>query len=216
MDNQSLFINPNSNIPAPKKWWQTKKVLFVIVGLIVLAEVLWSLYSLSKSSPKLVQKTEVQNNQQPSPAPKTPATMSLLGPSKVRLNEDFKVEVRLSVPETSADGVDLIIKYDPKLLDVVNLSSPMTVGTIYPAYPVNSVDQALGEIIVSGTSSLDSNGFTGQGILGSISFKAKKLGQTSISLVFDKNSTQESNIVETKSGHDILEMVENLELSVSN
>ncbi len=216
MDPQT-YISPNNQPSSPSKWWQNRKLWIGLVGVIIFAEVVWSIYTLSKPLSQPAQKAPAFETEevQTTVSPKS-ASFSLLGPVTTRIDETIKVDVHMDVSGAAADGLDLVIKYDPTALEVVNAQAPMVLGQAFPNYPDNSADLESGLITVSAVSTPDSPGFSGQTVLGSISFKAKKLGNTSLTLDYTKGSTKDSNIVETTTGDDILNKVTNLDIKISN
>jgi hypothetical protein len=216
MDIQPNFYinNPNNQSAPPKKWWQTKKIGLAIVGIIILGEVVWSIFALSSPTANSTKNTNSKTSQ--AEVNKSASVISLVGPNSIKAGEEFKVDVKIDTQGALADGMDLVIKYDPKFIEVVNPEVPMVLNKIFSNFPVNSADATSGLITVSAVSSPGDPSFSGQAVLGSLNFKAIQLGPTSISLDFTKGSTTDSNVVETTSGNDILEMVNNLDITINN
>lgn len=191
------------------KFILTKKVVFIVVGLILLAELLWAGWTINKnnSSGKLS-------------VDKTPAVVS--GDSTISLktpNSSFKVEetILVTIEMNSSkvtDGADVVISYDAIRLSILPglANAPVKTGTLYSEYPVNQVDQAAGKIIVSGIA--PTSGVVPKGLFGTVTFKALKAGSAKISIDFTPGSTTDSNIIETKTAKDILNGVNNLGVNI--
>ncbi|MBI2329984.1 hypothetical protein HYU94_01190 [Candidatus Daviesbacteria bacterium] len=186
-----------------KKPFPTIKVIFAILGLILLGEVIYAV---------IVLKSPVAA---PPPAPTTVSQptvgrISLDAPkTKYQLAEIIPVSVMIDTGSNTIDGVDFIVKF-PKILEATQ--GGLIKGTILDEYPLMSVDASKGLISISGVNS--TGGFKGIGQFAVINFKAKKTGQSSLIVDFQKDSTIDSNLVETDTSKDILEQVDNLEIEV--
>lgn len=212
MDN--LSATPNiytSPLPGGEKSkfsirkFLTPKTIFLSLGVILLIEVIFAVKTLTA----------------PTPAP--PLAQPESQPGKVNLSleavgRDFKVgeivtvNVRVNTGGHRTDGVDLVLKFDPKILEASTASLIKT--TIYPDYPQMKVDAKGGLVQISGISGLDGKTFKGTGVFATINFKARAVGETTLTVNFTPGKTDDSNIVESLSGNDILESVSNLNLSV--
>lgn len=176
------------------------------------AEVVWAGYTLSRPLPKNVPGPtgEPEINSQPTLGGSL-AGIALQGPSQASVGDTFKADIELSANSPST-GADVIIKYDPEVLQVVpSGTAAATAGKIFQSYPANTFDPK-GIITLSGTS-VD-KGFSGQGVFASINFKAKDKGLTKIEFDFTPGLTTDSNVIEVSSGSDILKKVSNLELTI--
>lgn len=187
-----------------KKLFSGPKIIFAILGVIILAEVIYAVKVLSSPTP-------------PPPARRSavvtpPGKISLNVPkTSYVVNEVVPVSVTLDSGGRNLAGADLIIQFDPKILEATPGS--LTKGSIFDEYPLLSVDMKKGLLSVSGINSLR-NGFKGVGQFVYVNFKAKAKGNTSLIIDFKKNSTSDSNLVETGTSKDVLEVVNNLELNV--
>lgn len=190
-----------------KPSWNIKKIIFIVVALVIVTEVVWAVYSLRKPAskidqPELVAEKEVR------------AKLNFTGPQTATQGANFKVDVVLSTFKPTG-GADLILKYDPKMLELVpNNKQAINLGKIYQEYPVNEVDSKEGKITLTGLTSLSSKGFVGEGLLLTINFKAKTKGSTKISFDFTKRSTTDSNISEEGSGVDLLDEVSEYTINI--
>ena len=128
------------------------------------------------------------------------------------VKEVIPVKVKIESGGNTLGGADVIIKYDPKILEATQ--GAIIRGAIFDEYPFVSLDSKTGLISISGISSIG-EGFKGaEGDFATITFKAKSKGATSLSVDFQKGSTADSNLVEKDASRDILETIGNLELNV--
>lgn len=185
----------------------TRKNIFIVFGLIVILELIWASWTLFKPAPPQVATKQA-------PAEEKPTIVSLSSPkTTLKVGEDVTVYINIS-SDKRADGVDLIINYDPKLLSPKTTDGqPVIAGTIFTDYPQNVLDAKLGRITVSGITA-QAGGIIPNGLFGSLVFVAKAPGAAKVSLEFTPQSTIDSNVTETNSGKDVLEKVNNLELNI--
>lgn len=157
------------------------------------------------------------------PTPPPPTAQLKSQPASVNLSleavgQDFKVgkvvtvNVRVNTGERRTDGIDLVLNFDPKILEATPASLIKT--TIYPDYPQMRVDSKVGLVQISGISGVEGKTFKGEGILATINFRAKAAGKTTLTIDFAKGQTNDSNVVESATGLDILEGVNNLSLTI--
>ncbi len=181
----------------------TRRNIFIALGAIIALEVIWAGWFL------------IQSNQNvPRPVVSTQAAIQ---PTSITLSSDkseYRVgdEVIVSVTLSSSrkvDGADLIISFDPKVLT----AREATLGTIFSDYPQNKVDVSLGKVSVSGITS-QQGGIVPSGEFGRIAFLVKATGTTKISLDFSLGVTVDTNVIESGTGKDILETVNQLELNI--
>lgn len=188
----------------------TKRNIFILLSVVILAEVIWAGWTLFKPTPQ----TSVPPPQVIQPKP----TVVALETSKkeVKVGDKFTVSIKVSSDKLS-DGSDFIISFDPKLLTIETVGAekaPVVVGTLYNDYPLNKLDLSLGKITVSGVTT-QKDGVKADGLFGSLVFKAKAAGVTQVSLDFSPGKTSDSNVTESGSGKDVLEKVENLEVNIN-
>lgn len=188
-----------------KKFFSGPKIIFIILGIVVLAEVIYAARTLVSPAPA------VPARQSPAQAG-TVGKISLITPkASVKLNEAIPVTVMVDTGGHTIDGVDLIVQYDPKILEVT--TGNLTKGQILDEYPLMSVDASKGLISVSGINR-SGNGFSGSGQFAVINLRAKQKGKTSLTIDFKQGSTTDSNLVERNTSKNILEQVDNLEMVV--
>ena len=126
-------------------------------------------------------------------------------------NETIPVAVILDTGEYIISGADLIVRFDPKILEASG--GGIVRGNIFEEYPLLSVDSKEGTISVSGVNSVKT-GFKGVGQLATLNFKAKAKGSTYLIVEFVKDSTSDSNLIEADTSKDILQGVENAEFNI--
>ncbi len=131
------------------------------------------------------------------------------------VGDTVKVTIKISTGGHTTDGMDVVLNYDPNLLETAG-SSAFSEGEVYDEYPIVSDDAKVGIIEISGIAYPDKNGFNGTGTFGVLSFKTKKSGNATIAVNFEKGLTTDSNIIETKTTDDILTKVYNLDLQIGS
>ncbi|MBI2040241.1 hypothetical protein HYT18_04145 [Candidatus Microgenomates bacterium] len=189
----------------------TRRNLFILLGAVILIEVIWAGWTLSKSS-----STQPAATTAPQTAKKSLTAISLKADkTSLKVGDQVSVSVNLSSDKLTV-GTDVYISFDPKLLSVETTAAdkaPLIVGNIYPSYPLNTLDLAGGKIAASGITQ-DPGGVLANGLFGSVVFKAKAAGQTKITIDFTPSSTTDSNVTELSTAQDVLDKVENLELNI--
>ncbi len=188
-----------------KNFFSGHKIVFAILGVILLAEVVYAVKVLvfSAPPPPPVRKTNI---------PKTVGKISLTVPkANVKVNEIVSVSVVIDTGGRTIDGADLVVRFDPKILEAT--PGGLVKGGLFDEYPLVAVDKKTGLISISGVNSLK-KGYQGTGQFATLNLKAKLPGNTAITIDFNKGSTTDSNLTETGTAKDLLEAVDNLELVV--
>lgn len=180
------------------------KLIFVFLAVIILIEVVLAVRYLSQKTPPPPPKLQ----------PISGGRIVLIADKKdYKAGENIVVSVRLSTGGQPTDGTDLVLRFDPKVLETSNAA--VTQGRIYSEYPMKSVDSIEGLIRISGISSIrKKSGFNGVGIFATINFKAVGSGKTTLRIDFTPDLTSDSNVLGTKNAKDILEEVFNLDLEI--
>ncbi len=211
MDNFNVYTNNQiTNPPSSSKLRSfifSPKIIFIILGIAVLVEVVFSartlLFPTSSTLPLVGQFT---------PQAGTVGKISLVAAkTSLKLNEAVPVAVMIDTAGRTIDGVDLIVKYDPKILEIT--TADLRQGNILDEYPLMSVDSSKGLISISGISK-SGNGFSGSGQFAVISLQAKAKGKTDLVVDFNPGSTADSNLVERSTSKNVLEQVDNLQLTI--
>lgn len=182
------------------------KVLFAILAIILLAEVVYAVRVLTSPPPPPPQQRPVESKKE------VGGKISLTAPkNSFAVNESVPVAVVIDTGTKRVDGMDVIVRFDPKTLEAS--TAGLVKGKIFDDYPEAAVDAKLGVVSISGISSLASS-FQGTGQLALVNFKAKAKGKTSLVIEYQKGATTDSNMVETGTSKDILEGVGNLDLEI--
>lgn len=196
-------VPAQNNITKAKSFF-SPKIVFVILGVVVLVELIYAIRALTLPTSPLS-----TNNIN---AKKSVARISLTSPkTSFKIAERIPVSVILNSATHAIGGADLIVHYDPKILEAT--PAGIIKGKIFDEYPLIAVDASKGLISISGVSSLK-NSFTGTGDFAIINLRGKVAGKTSLTVDFSKGSTTASNLVEVSTSQNILEQVDNLELNI--
>ncbi len=205
MDDLNSQMN---NQQKAKSVFSGPKIVFIILGVIIFGELIYAVRSLTvTSSPGTLPIF------QPSPQSQNSVGKISLTVSKsdFSVNETVPVSVIIDTASNTVSGADLIIHYDPKVLDAT--AGGVLKGKIFDEYPFVSVDPKKGLISISGISNLK-NSFKGKGEFALLNLRAKAVGKTSLLIDFKKGSTTNSNLVDAATSKNILEQVDNLELNI--
>lgn len=197
----------NQQTEISRAWYKGPKIIkliFLILAVVILVELFLG-----------VKKLFVPTHLSPviSVKPISDAQLSLLSDKKsYKVGDKVIVNVKLSTSGHNVLGTDLILRFDPKILQAP--STAFTKGNIFADYPQINVDSKNGVIYVSGVSGLDKKYFNGIGFFGTITFQAQNAGKTSLNISFSKGATDDTNVFEPNTNEDILGKVYNLTLSV--
>lgn len=104
----------------------------------------------------------------------------------------------------SVDGVDVIIGFDPKKVQVVG--SKVATTNLFTEFPQNTVDNVRGQIRFS---ALTFNSRPVTGIIGTFALRPVSAGTASLTFDFTLGSTKDSNVAEHGTAKDVLGKVEN-------
>ena len=207
-----MDTQPSNNTPPIKKL-PLGKIILSILAIVVVGELIWAGTTLIKKDQPQV--PIIDQLAQTVSEPK-PAQIILQSSSQIlKVGDQIKVDILVDTGGKQTDGTDVILNFDPKTLVVVLASgsaNPVIQGTVYNSFPVNVLNQ--GKVVLSGIASVGTS-FSGQGLLGSVTFKAVSVGNTSLAVDFILGRTTDSNIIETSSAKDILTSVKNLDLQIS-
>lgn len=213
ISSENIQVVANSASPSKiakliQNWPVNKKIIFLILGLVVLFELIIMLKA-------LLIKPQV-------PVIERPQTITgakiILDSSKTsfEIGEEVVVDVRIATGGHTTDGVDLVLQFDNKILEATG-SGVFVPGKIYTEYPPLIVSRDKGEIRVSGLTGSEADSFIGVGVFGQVKLKAIANGSTKISIDFQKpGATVDSNVTETKTAKDLLEKTYDLSVNVGN
>lgn len=181
------------------------KMLFALLALVLVGELIYGIRTLTRPFPTRVDATStIGVGKIVLDAPK----------SNYAMGEEIPVKVRVITAGRATDSTDLLLKFDPAILD--STTSAIIDGNLYKEYIIKEVDKTQGQVRISAITPPNTEGFVGVGEFATITFLAKKEGTTKLEIDFVKGSTTDSNIVETGVAIDILDEVYNLDLSIGS
>ncbi len=191
------------NIP----WYRTWRIVYGLFGIVLIIELILGAKTLLSPLPQFGQ--SVANTLQLSKG----AKISILSP-KINFNvgDTIPISIKVDTGGYASSGTDLILRYNSKVLEAS--SAAFVKGKIYPDYPLVNIDGKSGIIRISGAATSVKQAFNGVGVLGTIKFKAKAKGMNAFRVDFKKTQTNESNIMSVSTNKDILEGVDNLNITV--
>lgn len=188
------------------------KFLFLFLALALFGEIVWAIFYLTNPfkffSPKPTPSPQIQRG-----------AILFLDPSfsTVKKGEGFEVNIVLDSQDNFVSGVDVILRFNPHLLTVVDADPKtegiqITPGKIFSRYLGNKVDLARGRITISGVAEIKKP-FSGRGVLAKIKFLPISLGKTKVFFEFQPARTNDSNVAGI-SARDILDKTEGGEYSI--
>lgn len=203
-DQKPSVYTTGEPVKASKKWYQTWRIIYLILGIVVIVELIWGFKTLVAP----LSKSQVQKLQSI-----TGAKILLISPTtNFKVGDRIPVEINVFTGGHNASGVDLVLHYDPKFLGITPAN--FNRGNIYNDYPLVDVDDKNGVIRISGIASTSKSGFNGAGDLGVMNFTAKVTGKTAVTVDFKKGVTTDSNVVDAQTNEDILGQVTNLNITI--
>lgn len=203
MDNDLKTYTTAEAVKSNKKWFLTWKIIYPVLGIVVIVELALGVKTLLAPLPKPKPIQQVQ--------PVADGRIILAGAKKsFNVGSNIPVRVNVFTGGHTTSGSDVIMRFNPKALEAVSF----TKGKIYNDYPLINMDNKAGLIRVSGIAPAGKKGFAGGGDLGIVNFKAKQAGQTSVTVDFKKGATYDSNVMGIVDSQDILGSVTNLNLTI--
>jgi hypothetical protein len=130
-------------------------------------------------------------------------------PTQVKLKQQEEAELRVFLVSkiNEVGGVDLVLKYNPELIEIVgNTIKP---GTIFDYYRDRLVDNRRGIIRLS-----SSGKFKGEGTFATFIIKGKERGSGKIEIVSSKTSADSTVVWDTQEETNILGNIYNLSFEV--
>lgn len=208
--NVQIFNAPNNRVLRAKlkKIFTIRRVIFAVFGLIILIEIISAIKTLNPSAPLLV---PPENKQSVVISPNMARISLSASNTTFRVKENIPVSIGINSGGRKLSGVDLIIKFNPKILEAS--AGAIIKGKLFEEYPLASVDTKKGLVSISGVNSAKRN-FKGTGRFALINFKAIASGSASLVVNFKKGSTIDSNLVEEDTSKNILETVDNLQFRI--
>lgn len=191
------------NLPNTSNNNKLPKIIFGLFGIILIIELIFAIKTLT------------------APTPPPPAAVNKSYGEKIilqtnnlnpKVSDNVEVEVWLA-SDKLVSGADVILKFDPKYFSSSG-SGDLKKGEIFNEYPLFTLDSQKGEVKLSGIATSNKDSFKGMGLLATVNLKAKSVGATKISVDFEPNKSEDSNIAGVESGEDMLQEVKNLELII--
>jgi hypothetical protein len=135
---------------------------------------------------------------------KTEAAIISLDPqnANVSVNANFDVKVNLDTKADNTTAVDLILNYDPAMLEISNVtfSSP----TLFPVN-TKTIDNTNGKLLITSTQQDAINSYSGNNTLAVLTMRMKAPGSASLIIACEINKTNDSNVFKTGTSLDVLE-----------
>lgn len=207
MDNQFNYQNQNQDFQNPPKKG-LPKLIFIILGAVIIVELLIGAKTLlTPVAPIPVVKQTVSQVVLSEGVINLSSPKSLYGVAEI-----IPLSIKVSTGNHLTSGVDLVLKYDPSMLEASG--SSLVKGSAFDDYPQINIDSKNGILRASGVISPTKLGFNGSGDFGVINFTAKSKGITTISLEFSPEVTGDSNMVELETNKDILGKVTEVKLNI--
>ncbi len=182
-----------------------KNLIWILVGILILAlaGLFFYLYQTGAVKPQ---------------AAATTATLTLSPASgNYVVGSTITTNIVLNTGGQAVDSTQVrYIRYNPALLQVQDddasaAGTQIAKGTIFPNYPINTVDATNGRINVAGIINTGGTPYTGSaGVFGTIHFKVlTPAASTPVTIDFTLGSTTDSNVVASSDSTDILNSVGN-------
>lgn len=128
-----------------------------------------------------------------------------------QIGTEFTTELILDTAGEKVGGVGAKIVYDPTLVHIEKIETI----PVFPDFPSQTFDNAIGKATISGIVQNPDQLYSGKAVFAKITWKAQKAGTGKISFDFVPNSTKDSNIAVLYGNGDILQKVNQVNLTVS-
>lgn len=195
---------PNKKSKLP---FSLSKTIFTVLGLVIVGELIWGGFYLLKakeSRPTNKVSTAI------SVPPSSTAQINLASAqADVKVGDTFDIDILITGNNSKVVGLDLSLKYDPNLVSVDTKS--FLGGELFTEYL--GFSNAGGFLKVSGLAD-PSVKLSGSQKFGRFIFKAKASGNAKFNIDFTPNNTKDTNIIDEKSGRDILDKVTGLTIRI--
>lgn len=199
-----------SQSPAsPVSPWK-KRLPFLIAGVLILIIILEVFFAFQTF---YSQNQLVKSGIEQITSLSSPQLVATTTKPSFQIGETVPVTIKVVTGGQSTDSTDVILRYDPKVLEITG-DNFVEIGRIYPDYPVANYDNITGIVQVSGAALSSNSGFSGVGNFATLNFKAMSAGATTISIDFQTESTADSNIVLSGTAKDILTQVTNADIII--
>lgn len=137
-----------------------------------------------------------------------------VGNATVAVGQTVAVPVVLSTGGDATSGVDLVLTYDPELVEIVD-GDTATAGTqiaaskLFELVQMNAIDTARGEIRFSaGQQPMGQPVTVNNQVIATITLKGKQSGTTTIELDHTAGALSDTNVIKANDGRDLLNAVQ--------
>jgi hypothetical protein len=198
------------------------KLIFFVLGIVILVELFIGARTLLQNRTlNNLQSLTGENDSFSTSSTGVTGRVAALSNAKIYLltdkgeyktGDNLVLRINLDTGGHTINGVDVILKYDPKLLSAS--SNRIIKGDIFQEFSLADVDSTNGIVRISGISSIQNKGYNGMGDIAAISFRAISQGDASFSVEFKKGDTTNTNVVEAFTGKNILGEVKEVKVSI--
>lgn len=207
----SVFISPKGKSSFDLKDFIATKKIWIVAVLVIIFLIGGGVLLASRQQSQSAQSSA--ENQ-----PISGGELSLTAnATEYKVGDTVPVVVKVNTAGFPTLGTDVVVKYDPKILELGSEANLVS-GNAYSEYPSKNFDSKNGIVAISGISSLNGKEFAGVADFVTINFKAKAAGATNINLDFTPGGTADSNIiklgVKNDPSVDILSKVSNLSVNI--
>lgn len=183
------------------------KIIFLILGVIILVEVIFGVTTLINSSSSPAPVVQQQTIAEPILLDGS-ISLSALS-SSVKLGQKLVVFVDISTGGHEVLGGDVILNFNPKMLTLTK--TDIQPGTAFTSYPLIEVDLKTGIIRISGVA--EGQNFIGDGRMASITFTALSAGVENVTIEYKEGDSRDSNLVSSE-GVDILKVTKDINIEI--
>ncbi|MCH7730794.1 hypothetical protein IID21_04765, partial [Patescibacteria group bacterium] len=124
------------------------------------------------------------------------------------LDEEFIVDILADGGQKSADGVDVLLSFDPAVISLVQINETKAFKDYF------QMQELEGLVKITALADKD-NPAEGTNVVASLTFKAFQEGETKIEFSLNEDDTTDSNITGRFTGRDVLTTVDNLRLNIT-
>ncbi len=190
------------------------RVVFIILSLIIVGELIWGAYYLTRPRPQIQTQKNLKLGFLPEKSSVEIALVS--SDTSVSVGDNILVDVVVLGNVPDIVGLDLVLKYDKDRLNLEGSSLATFIrGSLFSEYLGESKQATDGIFRISGISSSPIPSIKGGKKFGSLNFKAIKSGQAKIQIDFVKGGTIDSNVLNQEAKGDVLDKVTNLEVKIN-
>ncbi len=118
-----------------------------------------------------------------------------------RVGENIEVAILYAAPGKKLDGIDVVLRYDPRIVSVLGF----TEGNTFKIYPRKDIDNKEGSVTVTALDSTSVEALPQNKLaLGKLQLLAQKAGTAQINFDFTTGGTNKTTLIEAASSQNIL------------